>query len=672
MNKRADRKNLYKVFLLPCLILCMVVVFGMTALSVRAEGKGDAFFVWLDVLSADETAYEIQVNIENEGKDWEGIVRVVPYESYRKGTAYDTALSLPEGSKKQFIVKIPRISMEDENGTLLVHLLDTKDRVVFEQEFVHLLNGGISALNMGILSDNYSALTYLDMGGNTLHYWSDEYPIRLMELNQMTLSENLEKLQFLVIDEYNTEVLTDEEVAAVGAWCEKGGILLIGTGASVDKTLGGLSYRLVDVESDGTVVQGLDSSQNRYIDSFQWQMLDMVELQYFGTYSYEIMYTTAAVNYNCQNGAVGVLPYSLVELGKLGKDFYDEYWTRDEFIRGILQDLSYMSVASNNYPYRDVKYNVADGMRGMLRAIGGVNSELDFDLLKILVIAYVIVVGPLLYVILKTAKKRELYWVAVPVTVCVGVLLIYFAGRGFEVVNTRAFTVTVENLEDVSKSKSYVYAYDASHEEWMVQIAQGYSYGGKLGYHTYNYSEKEGDYECRVLKEGDHLSIGSVPEQNFEDSYFMLGKSKDSKPMEGSFYGNQVYEDYDKLYGTVNNDTAYDFPYYAVVVDNHLFVLEDLKAGETVDLSRESILYHNADRDNYFQRYRYQFIQDKYYNDKDYDILSGLAALGVGVYHILPETEGTEVVLIGLLSGTTGIIDDNCNELAFKCVYQIQ
>lgn len=672
MNIRMNGKNLYKVFLLLCLIFCMVVVFGMTALPVRAEGKGDAFFVWPEVLSADETAYEILVNVENEGKDWEGIVRIIPYESYRKGSAYDTVISLPEGSKKQFIVKIPRISMEDENGTLLVRLLDKKNQVVFEQEFVHLLNGGMSSLTMGILSDGYSALTYLDMGGNTLYYWSDEYPIRLMELNQMTLSENLDNLQFLVIDEYNTEVFTDEEVAAIGAWCEKGGILLIGTGASVDKTLGGLSERLVDVESDGTVTKGLPSAQQRYSDSFQWHMLDATELKYTGTDYYEIMYTTAALNYNYHNGAVGVLPYSLAELGKLGKDFYNDDWTRDEFVKGILQDLSYMSVASNNYPYRDVKYNVADSMRGMLRAIGGVNSELDFDLLKILVIAYVIVVGPLLYVILKAAKKREFYWVAVPVTVCVGVLLIYFAGRGFEVVDTRAFTVTAENLEDVSKSKSYVYAYDASHEEWMVQMAQGYSYGGKLGYHTYNYSEIEGDYECRVLKEGDRLSVGAVPEQNFEDTYLMLGKGKDSKPMEGSFYGNQVYEDHDKLYGTVTNDTVYDFPFYAVVVDNHMFVLEDLKAGETVDLGGESILYHNADRDNYFQRYRYQFIQDKYYNNKDYDILSDLAALGVGVYHILPETEGTEVVLIGLLSEAAGIIDDNCNELAFKCVYQIQ
>ena len=668
MRRIMDSKNLHKVFLLPCLILCMVVVFCTTALTVQAKGEGDAFFVWLDVSGADETAYEIQVNIENKGKDWEGIVRLIPNQSYRMSTAYDTVISLPEGSKKQFSVIIPRIGLEDENGTVGLALLDKKNKVILEEEYVHLLNGGMTALSMGILSDDYSALTYLDMGGNTLHFWSDEYPVRLVELTQMNLLEKLEKLQILVIDEYNTEVLTDSELNAISAWCENGGILLIGTGASVEKTLCGLAG-FVDVESDGTWQQ---ISQNQYMDSLQWQMLDMVELQYTGKYSYEIMYTTAALNYNYKDGAIGILPYSLTEFGKIGKEFYDDYWTRDEFVRGILQDLSYMSISGNNAPYRDVKYNISDEIQSMLRAIGGVNSDLDFDLLKILVIVYVIVVGPLLYVMLKTVKKRELYWVAVPAVVCVGVLLIYLAGRGFEVANTRAFTVTAENLEDVSKSKSYLYAYDASHDEWMIQLEQGYTNGSKLGYHTYRYSNEEGAYDCRVLKEGERLSVGIVPEENFEDSYFVVGKGKDSKPAEGALHGNNVYEDYDKLYGTVTNDTTYDFPYYAVVVANHMFVLEDLKAGETVDLRSESVLYHNADRDAYFQRYRYQFIQDKYYNDKKNSDISELAALGVGVFHILPETEGTEVVLIGLLPEAEGVIDDDCNELAYKCVYQIQ
>lgn len=668
MNQTGYIKSLYKVFLLPCLVLCMVIGLCTTSFAVQAKGDGDAFFVGLEVLGADGDAYEIQVNIENAGEDWEGIVRLIPNQSYRMSSAFDTVISLPEGSKKQFSVLIPRVALEDENGTVELALLDKKNKVILEEEYVHLLNGGMTALSMGILSDDYSALTYLDMGGNTLRFWSDEYPIRLVEITQMNLIEKLEKLQYLVIDEYNTEVLTDDEVEAIGTWCEKGGILLIGTGASVDKTLGGLAERLVEVESDGTQ----QIVQNQYADSLQWQMLDMVELQYTGTYGYEIMYTTASLNYSYQDGAIGVLPYSLTEFGKIGKEFYDDYWTKDEFVRGILQDLAYMSISGNNVPFRDEKYNIAGEIQSMLRAIGGVNSELDFDLLKILVIAYVIVVGPLLYVMLKAAKKRELYWVAVPAVVCVGVLLIYLAGRGFEVANTRAFTVTAENLEDASKSKSYMYAYDASHEEWMIQLEQGYTNGGKLGYHTYRYSNEEGDYDCRVLKEGDRLSVGIVPEENFEDSYFVVGKGKDSKQMEGAFHGNNVYEDYDKLYGTVTNDTAYDFPYYAVIVDNQMFVLEDLKSGETVDLSNESILYHNADRDNYFQRYRHQYIQDKYYNDGKNADVSELAALGVGVFHILPETEGTEVVLIGLLPEADGIIDDDCNELAYKCVYQIQ
>ena len=61
-------------------------------------------------------------------------------------------------------------------------------------------------------------------------------------------------------------------------------------------------------------------------------------------------------------------------------------------------------------------------------------------------IVYVIIVGPVLYAILRFYKKRDYYWLAVPAASFVGVMLIAFAGRGFEVESTRVYSVTMYNL----------------------------------------------------------------------------------------------------------------------------------------------------------------------------------------------------------------------------------
>ena len=330
-----------------------------------------------------------------------------------------------------------------------------------------------------------------------------------------------------------------------------------------------------------------------------------------------------------------------------------------------------MTPKSHNNPYDNTYYNVGDNIRSMLRAIGGKNSELNFEGLKFFVILYVVFVGPILYLLLRSIKKRELYWVAVPATVVVGVIIVFFAGKGFEVVNTRVFSVTAENLENHGKSRSYLYAYDAGIDEWNMQMQPGYSYADRLGDYSWRYSEEEGAYDCRVLKEGERLSIGIVPEQNFEDSYFMLAKNQDAKGEEGSIEGQQIYENNGTLYGTITNNTNSDFPYYAVVIGNQMFLLKNLKAGETLSLKEQVILYHNTDRDNYFGRYKYSYLQKQNKTEKKEDV-SELAALGVGIYHIIPETEGDEIILLGVMPDVEKTVDDSCNEIAYKCVYQIQ
>lgn len=669
-----ELKSKKAAFLLFCLMVCLAVVFGMTGISVQAKENGNAFFIDAELINMNEDTYDIQVTIENPGKDWEGTVRVMVDESYCMSTAYDVKLALPEGSEKQFVVKVSRAGIEQTSGTVYLYMLDKKEKVVWEETFYHLLTNGQMAIHMGILSDDYASLTYLDMNGNKMYFWGDDYPIKLYELTQANLLDKLDNMQYLIIDDFDTAVLTAEELAAISTWCDDGGMLIVGTGEYAEETLDSLAQSFVDIECYEVNVPGSKGQYYQYHDMLDWSALHMAGLlESTADHMYNVMYTSAVMCYSQGYGVIAVAPYSLKELGWQDSTFYqDSYLNRVEFVRELLQDVANMSLSKYQDPYSGKQYNVLDNISTVLRAIGSVNSKLDFNVLRWIILLYVVFVGPVLYLILKSMKKRDYYWGAVAVTVVATIFMVFLAGRGHEVKNTRVFSVTTENVQDAGKSKAYLYAYNANHDEWSMEMREGYAFAGKMGYRNHWYSDGEGAYDTRVIQEGDRFSIGIVPSENFEDAYFVLGCAKDAQGIGGNLNAQDVYEDLGNLYGTIINETDKDFAYYAVIVNEQVFLMEGWEAGETIDLQSQEVLYNDTDGASYFERYQYSYLRNEYRDGKRTpEEISALAAIGVGIYNACLEYDGVGIIIIGVTEDEQGTVDDKVSESSYRCVYRV-
>lgn len=661
-------------FLLFCLMLCMAVVFGMTGISVQAKEEGSAFFIDAEMVNMNEDTYDIQVTIENPGKDWEGTVRIVVDESYRMSTAYDVKLALPEGSEKQFVVKVSKAGIEQTNGTVYVYMVDKKEKVVWDETFYHLLTNGQMAIHLGILSDDYSSLTYLDMNGNKMYFWGDDYPIKLYELNQANLLDKLDNMQYLVIDDFDTAVLTQDELDAINDWCDDGGMLIVGTGEYAEETLVSLSKDFVDIEYYEVNEPGSVGQFYQYNDMVNWSVLHMANLMEGAPdHNYNVMWTSAVMCYSYGDGVIAVTPYSLKELGWQGDEFYkDSYLDRVRFVSDLLQETANMSMSRYNNPYSGKQYNVLNNISTVLRAMSVSNTKLDFNVLRWVIILYVIFVGPILYFILKSMKKRDYYWGAVAVTVVGTIMLVFLAGRGHEVKNTRVFSVITENIGDMGKSKAYLYAYDASLDEWSMKLKEGCEYAGKMGYRNNWYSDEEGAYDSRVIQEGDRFSVGIVPGENFEDAYFVLGYAKDAQGTNGNLSGKNIYEDLGKLHGVITNETDKDFSYFAVIVNDYVFLMEGWEAGETIDLQNQQVLYHNSDGTGYFERYQYNYLRDEYrYSDRTPEDISALAAIGAGIYNACLECDDVGIVIMGVTEDEAGTVDDNVSEISYRCIYRV-
>ncbi len=663
-------RNKQKRRILPILVLCAVMcltLFAETGFTVQAD-KED-FVIEAVKLAADEETFNIQVTVENQGEDWEGSVRLMVDEEYMSVAAYDTVISLPEGSVKQFVVNIPKSTLENSNGTVNVYMVDKKSKVIAEEKFKNLLREEADMLSMGILSDHYADLTFLDMGGYRLYYYRENLPVKLSEVTKDTLLEDLESLVFLVIDSYNTEILTEEQILAIEAWVSDGGVLIMGTGAYGEEILKGFEDSFLGVTCEGVFEPGISKYELDYGDE---NKLHFAELR--DEYGQFYNYATGAMIRSYGDGAIGVLSYSLTEVAGMDASFF-EYSNREDFVLYILEDISSYSNSRYNSSLYYSGYNNKYNMRRMLGLISSNNSPLNLNVLKVLVVVYVIFAGPVLYIILRLCKKREWYWYAVPVTAFWGVVLIALTGRGFEVVDTRAYTVTAQNLGGSGQKESILFCYDAEHKEWALELAAGYDYACAFynDYYNYNGSPEDGYYH-HFVKEGDTVSIGLNPSTNFEDSFFVaVDKSSDTSNI-GHLTGFGIADDWASpsgLVGTVTNQTMYDFPYFAVIDEGALYVFEELKAGESCNLAKVSALYAGSKNYDVLNDYFYDCVREAY-NNEDEEAVTALSALGVGIGSAYKAGNENATIVIGLVENWENIVDDDCSEISFGCLYEIQ
>lgn len=677
---RGDQKKsgtcgrLLKLFVVGILLAGMCAAGAGEKVSAERNSDGNSeevlseysISIQADMLPSVKNTYDIRLTVENLGKNWEGTMRLMmDIGGYGQRTAYDTVLSLPQGSTKQFVVRVPKDSLVDDRAeTVRVTMLDRKSNKCAEKEFRNLLNGATNALPMGILSDAYSTITYLDMGGEELYFNGDSYPIKLVELTQENLTDTLDVLTFLVIDRYNTNVLTEEETAAIESWVNNGGVLLVGTGSYGEDTLGGLDnlgIRCVEIHEPGQSMQYMN------VGSVELSGLPLAELD--GVTGAYVIYSDFLYIRDWGNGAVGVVPFSFAELAGLDKSAYAV--NQEDFVTMILSDLT---VASSHYNlYHVSKSETLRLLKRDLGILGNSSNQLKFGVLKCIVILYVIIVGPILYLILRGIKKRELYWAAVPAVALVGIFLVFLAGRGFEVASTRVYSVAVENLADKGNGRTYLHCYDASHKEWDLRLAAGHEYVGPF-IRSYSYGQDE-NYYYHIRREGDTLFFGINPTSNFEDSYFCAGG------VGGEISGKLVCDDikYSNWSGitnlswTVRNETNRDFCYYAVVLGDQLYLFEDLPAGETRKLSYSDAIYMVDSQSWYntvWNAYLYDYMSDIYDGSKKAD-LEAVAALGVGGCAAYAQDGSASGMVIGVTKDWEKAVDDTCSEVSYGCFYTV-
>ena len=401
----------------------------------------------------------VRVTVQNKGADLNGRVQVA-YQNGKGGqSGYAVDLSLPGGSRKEFFLYLyPDGYLAKLNVNLMVG-----DRVV-ETTRLQVTCIASESLIVGLLADNpsaFSALTTLTAPNG----FTRIAPLQLVDLPDQP--QGLEALDALIISGMDTGPLTDQQRAALKIWLAQGGKLLVVGGPNWQSAASGLDAFLpIDLNSSLTVASL--SAIPDYLKSSismdaQSAILAVGQLR------------PKATVLLAQDG-VPVLVQQQIGFG------HSYYLAADPGLQPLStwKDMGRLYESLLKAPsLRPTWVNptwdtyAANQAIAALPALGLPPTLYVFCLLGI----YILVIGPINYLILRAIKRQEWAWVTIPLFVIGFTLVAYFSGyfiRGSRpVLNRLAFVQAWDNV-DRAQAYGVVGLYSPGRTRYTLQAGEAF------------------------------------------------------------------------------------------------------------------------------------------------------------------------------------------------------
>lgn len=647
MNKRkkeAGARSTWPALALPVLLLALA--FSMNAYARSADDDADKdsdksssssrdeerFDVTSDVTANDyDETYTVSVEVENTGGDFGGYVRLRLSSRTYSTAAYETYAAIAGGEKQTVVLTIPASGDYDyANAEAYVEIVDEKGKVIFSEKQRKLFDEREN--HYAVLSDDPNSLSYLDSARS---YWYDAYEgISQKSISEEDLADEngLDEISFLFMDSIDSGELSRTAIENIQRWVKSGGVLVIGTGKNLDDAFWAFDDDFIDADlQNGTTTQ-------EYIN-YSYSITDVAHIKYGSSYD--------SGNYYLDNSGIkrtGAGAIVLLEFGLAG-DSMDTY----SFPAALGSLLRYYNFMDNNTYSTYTVYN--RDIETCFKLLQG-DSNFSEGFLKILMVVYIALIGPGLYFILKKLKLREKIWFLIPVVSLLTVLLVFVITVGNGPAKKSYATLRVAQASGQSYEADYIMGYQASGDEWSVNIAKN-AVGAAPMMAIYDYDYAKGgkyDYLTSLRPEGMRLTY--KPDGVFDPAYFKVNrKNKGYGPLKFSLKSSGG-----RISGTIQNKTGHDFKYYLIVCDGNAIVYDGGKNGEKtqIDVRATAVNHSNI-----------MYEAENAYNTGDYESAKYLSMLSLSLLQL---HEGENCV-VGICPAER-LLDGKQKEDSFLCIYE--
>jgi hypothetical protein len=403
----------------------------------------------------------VWVYLENGGSDLEAEARVRM--TGRSGaTTYARQVSLPTGSRKRVPVYVLPNNFSRQLEVLLV---DAEGNVLAAQEVPVKPQANVSFL-VGLIAPERGALSLISAAeppGVTR-------PRVLLDVAVDELSERVEglrSLDVLILNDVDTSALTPGQRLALETWVRQGGRLVIGGGVGARRTLSGLpepllpvvARREVEVDALPGLAAYVGAEPVRVPGPFLVSTGDLGEGRTLAEQE-----GVPLIRQRALGG--GTIDFVALDLARAPFDawagtvrFWEQLIMADAaYPQGLPPDLSQRQMRSSQ-----MTYALSNLPSLALPSVRG---------LSVLLIVYIVLVGPINYLVLRWRRRLHWAWATIPALTLVfsgGAFGLGYALRGTDLILNRVAIVTAQP-DGTARVDSYIGLFSPARQSYEIEV----------------------------------------------------------------------------------------------------------------------------------------------------------------------------------------------------------
>ncbi|MCX7682962.1 MAG: hypothetical protein N2508_13520 [Anaerolineae bacterium] len=394
----------------------------------------------------------LRIVVSNEGTDIEGEIRVSTIDP--SADVYAVPALLPSHSRKAFYIYIPT---DHSSSRLSVRLYDGNKEVLSQQVPVAAWLAQDELL-YGIASSRPSAFNFLSSiapdGGRAV----------VAHLDLTTLPPNplgWESLDVLILDDTDTAALDEERRQALETWVAHGGRLIVGGGAGAYRTAAGIAH-LLPVTLGGTqTVEGLEALG-------EWTATAVQPGPY------------AVATASIRDGEVVVrqgdcILWARRSHGAGRVDFLAFEASLNPFTQWSGQERLWSAILAQPHKAQTpiTFHNAPSVYSAAASAIPGLALP-SVAQVAIFLLSYILLIGPLNYLVLRKLNRRELAWFTIPALIFGFTAFAYLTGlrlRGDQAVAHQSVIIYVPQGADTGRASSVTALFSPRRAAYEVAVA---------------------------------------------------------------------------------------------------------------------------------------------------------------------------------------------------------
>nr|WP_106782108.1 hypothetical protein [Lysinibacillus timonensis] len=552
-------------------------------------------------------ALPLNITVTNSGTAFSGDLVIDTAVSYSAGSALVYPLDIAEGETKTIQLYLDGLSDEyvynSQSSTNFFYFyedgLENGNAVDFTGDKV-LRPNILDSETMVIytLTDNSERLSSFLQLSQHSNYAVEVFHLNITENFEFTTNpKGLDIANVLVLDEVGLTHLNENQQQAIFDWVQKGGILLVGGGDQVDSSIGIFQeYLPLALSNERTTISSSNLEQlskgGEFTGDIEIYQAEKTENSVATIVEdNKIIAATSSLG----SGQIIQTTFSLTDQPLSSMKGYPK------LIASILQLDSGLSIKEqppNINNYRDyLSYEV-----------GAINElfpsfEVSVTALVIIVLIYILIIGPILYFILKKIDRREHAWWIIPViSVALSIALFIIGAKDRLLQSQIQQTAYYQVMDGNSLSGYYIES---------ILTNRGGDFTFKLDENTSAVSLRKDSYTtASIIHEKsyvDHNAEGTsitLKNLNYWSVQSFIGES--NVPNAGNLDIKLAVND-NHLEGSVTNHFPFELKELAVWSGHQEYKIGDIGAGETINVSQQlkNTLLVSPTTNNYGNGYIY-------------------------------------------------------------------